>query len=181
MLQERWAITARVVYQRDQISASSVVIQYWQLGTSDAMLLAKAECHHAARLVSRSLLAWQLALSIKATKLCLLREVCSYYSDALCARAFQAWLVYYAQCMRQDLALSTAMEQLQQRSLSKIFWGWHTFVRQERGRVLQGMHAAIVFRSTYLQQAIFASWHQWVRLLQSYLDISSALSSSTLV
>lgn len=147
----------------------------WQRGSSNALLFEEAACHHAKCLVSRSLVAWQLARSIRSTKQCLLQQACSYFSDVLCARAFQAWLVYYAQCMQQQLTANAAEEQVQKRLLSNMLWRWHVFMQQGRAVLLQNMRAAVVFRSTYLQQATFASWQGWVRLLPPLL--SPALDS----
>jgi hypothetical protein len=153
------------MHPRSQLSAASAVLQYWQLGTSNVARLKRAARQHARFLACRSLQAWQHALFIKFTKLCLLHQALSLYHDALCARAFQAWLVYFTQCMQQELAVQAAVEKLQTRMLSKVLWGWHVFTRNERAIQLQNMHAAVVFRSTYLQQAAFGSWLQWVWIL----------------
>ena len=83
--------------------------------------------------------------------------------DVLGAKAFRAWLLYYTQCMRQHIVAHSVEEQHQQKMLSKVLWAWHVLMRQQRADAVQNMRAAVVFHTTYLQQATFASWQGWVR------------------
>jgi hypothetical protein len=142
--------------------AASVVLLHWQRGTCIVALFKRAARQHAAFLACKSLQAWQRATRIQASKLRLLQQVRSFHNAGLRARAFRAWLVCCAQRMQQELAVQAAVEQLQDRMLARVFWNWHVLLQHERARLLQHMHAAVVFRDTFMQQAAFGSWQQWV-------------------
>lgn len=169
---------ARCVQHSTHTSAATAALAAWQLRTSASLQLKKAVWHHATCMVSKSLLAWQFALSKRTTKQVLLQQACSHYMEVLCSRTFQAWLLYYAQCMRQQIVAHAAEEQHQQSFLFKALCAWHVLMQRQRAAVLQDMRAAMIFHTTYLQQATFTSWQGWVRGCTSTVTFKTVSTNS---
>lgn len=164
MLQAQWRAAATTLQHHSQHAAASRCFQYWKCSTTKALMFEQAVRHHTVCLVFKSISGWKATHSMKEAKLHLLLQIHEYYSGSILRRAFRAWLVFSAQCLRQQAAATAAGEQVRNQLCSRVLWTWHLIARQERTTLLQSNHTAMIFRNTYLEQATFAAWQHWVRL-----------------
>lgn len=145
-------------------SAATTVVAHWRAASVAAQSFRTASMHCSHRLLFKGMMAWKLAHHICIRMHWQLQQADTLRTTLLCTNAFQSWLLFCAQRLRQQIASDAARLRHCRRSMENALAIWQEFVKQRKAMAARKLQSAAVFRHTYVMHVSLVSWNCWVCL-----------------
>jgi hypothetical protein len=148
---------------QDRRSAAIQIINHLRVASAAALNWKAAQQLCDCNILHKGLMAWKLSHHICVHMNWQIKQADVLRSTLLCTNAFQSWLLFCAQRLRQQLAVAGTRKQAQRRMMRKTLFTWSDLILQLRTTEACKIQSALVFRSTYVAHVSLTGWHGWVR------------------